>query len=226
MDNARLTLSETPLTLRRSWKADGITVLTADISLPHCGSADRRARRFARYYRSFLRAYLRYCEAELLPRAAESCRVAMARSAPWQQLHAAVHFCVRYQDESLLSLTVDTRESGAGILPLTLRRADTWERDTGLLVPVSQLFPPRCAWKRRALAAAREQLLAQDAPLAHDWRAALRRALSGRNYYLDPRGLCFFCPMYTLLPASAGIPVFTLPYDARNGPFPPETLRS
>lgn len=226
MQRDGLTLSEEPLTLRRTWDADGITVLTLDAALPHCGLRDRRARRFDRYYRSFLRAYLRYCEAELLPRAAESCRAAMARSAPWQQLHVTVRFCVRYQDARLLSLTIDARESGAGLLPLTLRRADTWERGTALLMPTEFFFPPHSLWKRRLLRTAREALLSRpNAALCDNWRATLRRSLSGRNVYLDERGLCFFCPMYTLLPGSEGIPVFTLPYDAEKGPFPPETLR-
>lgn len=226
MKNAGLTLSETPLTLLRSWEADGITVLTVDITLPQCDRQSRAARRFDRYYRSYLRAYLRYCQAELLPRAVESCRTAMAHSAPWQQLHAVVRFCVQYQDERLLSLTVDARESGADILPLTLRRADTWERAAGLLMPVELLFPPRCLWRRHLLRTAREQLLARSGvALCENWRAALRHSLSGRNIYLSEQGLCFFCPMYALLPGAEGIPVFTLPYDAEKGPFPPESLR-
>lgn len=228
MQRDGLTLSEEPLTLRRSWDADGITVLTLDLALPRCGLNGRRARRFDRYYQSFLRAYLRYCEAELLPRAAESCRAAMARSAPWQQLRAVVRYCVRYQDTRLLSLTIDAHESGAGTLPLTLRRADNWERGTALLLPTACFFPPRCPWKRRLLRAAHEALLLrvrQGAALRGDWRAALRRSANWRNVYLDERGLCFFCPMYALLPGSEGIPVFTLPYDAEKGPFPPEAIR-
>lgn len=226
MENVRLTLSDEPLTLLRSWEVDGITVLTADIALPRCGQQNHAARRFDRYYRSFLRAYLRYCEAELLPRAAESCCVAMARSAPWQQLCAVVRFCVRYQDARLLSLTIDAQENGAGTLPLTLRRADTWERATAFPVAAECFFPPRCLWKRRLLRAAREQLLSRpDAALSDNWRAALRQSLSARNYYPGEQGLCFFCPMYALLPGTEGIPVFSLPYDAERGPFPPEALR-
>lgn len=224
-NNACLTLSETPLTLTRAWKAEGVTVLTADITLPRCAQQSRAARRFDRYYRSFLRAYLRYCEAQLLPRAAESCRAAMACGAPWQQLRATVRSTVRYEDAELLSLTIDAQERGADTLPLTLRRADTWERRTGLPVPLALLFPPHCRWRARLLRAAREQLLAAQLPLRHDWRGTLRRSLSGRNVYFSEQGLCFFCPMYTLLPGEAGVPVFTLPYDTENGPFPPQTLR-
>lgn len=223
--NARLTLSETPLTLLRSWEAEGVTVLTVDAVLPRCGQPSRAARRFDRYYRSFLRAYLRYCEAQLLPRAAESCRTAMSRAAPWQQLRATVRCTVQYEDAQLLSLTVDAQERGAGTLPLTLRRADTWERTSALPLPVGQLFPPHCAWKRRLLRTAREQLLSTQLPLRPDWRSALRRSLSGRSVYLSEQGLCFFCPMYTVLPGAEGLPVFTLPYDAENGPFPPQSLR-
>ena len=72
MERELLRLSETPLHLEKTWESGGVPVLTAEVTLPCCGGKSRRARRFDRYYRQYARAYLKYCEAELLPRAAET----------------------------------------------------------------------------------------------------------------------------------------------------------
>ena len=84
MERELLRLSETPLHLEKTWESGGVPVLTAEVTLPCCGGKSRRARRFDRYYRQYARAYLKYCEAELLPRAAETMHTALERSAPWE----------------------------------------------------------------------------------------------------------------------------------------------
>ena len=89
MERELLRLSETPLHLEKTWESGGVPVLTAEVTLPCCGGKSRRARRFDRYYRQYARAYLKYCEAELLPRAAETMRTALERSAPWSCARAA-----------------------------------------------------------------------------------------------------------------------------------------
>ena len=155
MEKELLRLSETPLHLEKTWESGGVPVLTAEVTLPRCGGKSRRARRFDRYYRQYARAYLKYCEAELLPRAAETMHTALERSAPWSCARAVLAYRVTLVRGDILSLYTEGREEH---LPprLTLRRAETWDRRTGFLLPLTAFFPPKTAVKKRLVRAARE----------------------------------------------------------------------
>ena len=155
MERELLRLSETPLHLEKTWESGGVPVLTAEVTLPCCGGKSRRARRFDRYYRQYARAYLKYCEAELLPRAAETMHTALERSAPWSCARAVLAYRVTLVRGDILSLYTEGREEH---LPprLTLRRAETWDRRTGFLLPLTAFFPPKTAVKKRLVRAARE----------------------------------------------------------------------
>ena len=155
MERELLRLSETPLHLEKTWESGGVPVLTAEVTLPCCGGKSRRARRFDRYYRQYARAYLKYCEAELLPRAAETMHTALERSAPWSCARAVLAYRVTLVRGDILSLYTEGREEQ---LPprLTLRRAETWDRRTGFLLPLTAFFPPKTAEKKRLVRAARE----------------------------------------------------------------------
>ena len=144
MERELLRLSETPLHLEKTWESGGVPVLTAEVTLPRCGGKSRRARRFDRYYRQYARAYLKYCEAELLPRAAETMHTALERSAPWSCARAVLAYRVTLVRGDLLSVYTEGREEH---LPprLTLRRAETWDRRTGFLLPLTAFFPPKTA---------------------------------------------------------------------------------
>ena len=210
----------TALELEKTWESDGVPVLTASVSLPQLTPQTRRARRFNRYYRRFLRAYLSYCEHELLPAARAALNDALAASAPFAPASVTLRYTVSCHVGNTLSLTIDAREAG-----LTIRRADTWDLSAGLPVPLCEFFPKHARYRSRLLRFAREAALDAiergEAEYRSDYRIALRRALNTRNYYLSETGLCFFYPMYAVAPAAEGIVVFTLPYDSANGPFPP-----
>ncbi len=225
MTGELLRLSETPLHEQRAWESGGVTVLTAEVTLPRCGERDRRARRFDRYYRQYARAYLKYCETELLPRAAETMRAAIERSAPWKCAHAALDFSVTLVRGEILSLYTQSAEEGFAPR-LILRRAEVWDRRRGLLLAPSDFFPARTAVKGRLIRCARsmaaEQLDAGTAVYYPDYRSMLRRAFSSRNFYLASDGLHWFYPMYTVAPAAEGIPDFVLSYREEEGPFAPQ----
>ena len=78
-----LTLGE-DFAQEKSWQWEDITVLTACLTLPQTKGESRREKRFDRYYRTLADAYFARCEQKLLPNAAETCREAVARSAPWR----------------------------------------------------------------------------------------------------------------------------------------------
>lgn len=211
------------LTEERSWEWEGVTVLTASVSLPQLAGAGGRVRRFNRYYRRVCRAYLARCARLLLPAAAESCRAAMAVSAPWHAARAELRWRVSREGNGVLSLVYDVREDICGEAPVLLRRAEVWELASCLPVPPEEFFPPRAHVKRLLLRFARAELARraeQGAALRGDWRLRLRRALNTRNWYLTDEGLCFFCQSGALAAAREGAVAFTLPYDEENGPFP------
>lgn len=62
----------------RCWKADDLPLLSAEAVLPHWDG--KGGERFNRYYRSYARAFARYCEKELLPLIREEYRQAVLSS--------------------------------------------------------------------------------------------------------------------------------------------------
>lgn len=135
MRSAVQTALSPPLVREEAWQWDGVTVLTAHLTLPQLAGTGRKVLRFNRFYRRLGDAFLSRCERVLLPRAADSCRAAMARSAPWQRTEAALSFLVTRQDEDALSLCFDVCENGAH----TARFCAVW--DTKTLLPT-----PRAEW--------------------------------------------------------------------------------
>ena len=225
MERELLRLSETPLHLEKTWESGGVPVLTAEVTLPCCGGKSRRARRFDRYYRQYARAYLKYCEAELLPRAAETMHTALERSAPWSCARAVLAYRVTLVRGDILSLYTEGREEH---LPprLTLRRADKAlfyrrfrrkkrrERQEKARAPIPRL--------RAARETAREQMETGTAAYYPNYGALLRRAFSSRSFYLADDGLHWFYPMYSVAPAAEGIVDFSLPYGEAGPLLPAE----
>ena len=223
MEHGELRLAEA-LTEEQSWESDGVTVLTASVALPQLAGKSGYAKRFNRYYRRFCRAYLTYCRQILLPEAADSCRAAMAVSAPWDAARAELRWRVSHQTGDILSVVCDARESIHGLPPFLIRRSEVWDLSAGLPMPLDEFFPPHKRCKKLLLRFAREEMLKRvenGAAYRENWRAMLRRALNVRNFYLLPDGLCFFYPLCAVAGAREGIVTFTMPYDDGNGPFLP-----
>lgn len=218
-------LSTEPLTAERTWTVEEIPVLTASISLPTpAEGSECAARRIRRYYQLQSRSFLRYCERWLLPAAEAEYRAALASSAPLPSFRAELEYRVTYNENGLWSLYTQSRERGADGRTLLTRRGDTWDLTSGYPVPLAAFFPRRSGWKRKLLAAAEAEIRRREAAGAarwnENWRRELRRRFNPENFYLTGDGLAFFYPMYALAPASAGIPVFTVPY-AGEGPISP-----
>ena len=212
----------------KAWEEDGITVLHATVTLPQLAAGVRRARRFDRYYRYLCRAYFAYCEQLLLPWAMTQYRAALSTSAPWTRMSCEMSYRVTLREENVVSLFVDAKETNGPVPRLVLRRADTWDLNAMLPMPMGELFPRRTAYRKRLIALAREAARTQTAQgvavYDENYRILLRRAFSSRNYYLTDAGLCFFYPMYAVAPSAEGIVTFTAPYDAERGPFAPSML--
>ncbi len=202
--------------------ADEIPLLTAQASLPALDG--HRSRRFNRYYQSLADSFVRSCRTQLFPDAEALYRQSLSTAAPLPQWHAELRTVFTCRTDSLVSLYTDTVITGTPRRQV-LRRADTWDLRSGLLLPLREFFPPHAPYRRSLLQAAQTQIeaqLAQGISLYHeDWPARLRTAFHSHRFYLTEDGLRFFYPMYAIAPAAEGIPTFSLPYDAQSGPFPP-----
>ena len=126
-EHPRLTLQE-DLVEEKSWQWEGITVLTARLTLPQTKGESRREKRFDRYYRALAEAYFARCEQKLLTDAAESCREAMARSAPWRMTAVALTYRVSAQTEDAVIFDFEVSD-GKSILR---RWEEGWERSAFL----------------------------------------------------------------------------------------------
>jgi len=211
-------------TAQREWAEDGIPILTASVELPAPEDTDRIARRIRRYYRLQSRAFLRYCEHQLLPYAKAAYRTALAASAPLPCFQAELTCRVTYNENGLWSLYTQSRETGLPGQLLVRRWGDTWDLHTGYPLPLGSFFAPRRPWRRQLLSLAAAEIERQQRlGIAHyheDWRRRLRRTFNARNFYLTPEGLAFFFPMYAIAPAVERVPVFLLPRDAEGLRFP------
>ena len=215
--NKELTYLETePLTAEREWVSDGMVVLHASVRVPRpvpsTGGVFRRVRR---YYQLQSQAFFRYCQRELLPQAAAEYAAALAYSRPLPDFHAELDYHVTYNEGGFWSLYTQSRETGPGGT-LLVRRGDTWDLGAGYPVPAAKFFSGAGPLRKALLSAAETEIQRRQAAGAglwrEDWRRGLRRFYNPDNYYLTEDGFAIFSPMLSIAPASAGIPVFTLPY--------------
>lgn len=220
--NKELTYLETePLTAEREWVSDGMVVLHASVRVPRPVPATGGVfRRIRRYYQLQSQAFFRYCQRELLPQAAAEYAAALACSRPLPDFHAELDYHVTYNEGGFWSLYTQSREIWPGGT-LLVRRGDTWDLGAGYPVPAAKFFSGAGPLRKALLSAAETEIQHRQAAGAglwrEDWRRGLRRFYNPDNYYLTEDGFAFFYPMLSIAPASAGIPVFTLPY--RKEPF-------
>ena len=206
-------------TIRRVWTVEDLPVLEAAVTLPEPQTVnDACTRRIRRYYRLQSRMFLRYCQLQLYPQAADAYRAALSVSAPLPCFHAELTCHITQNRQGLWSLYTQLRES-APCAHFYLRRwGDTWDLHKGCLLPLPAFFPPRSPWKSHLLALVEESIHRQESmgiARYHDHaRRALRKHFQPKNYYLTDGGLIFFYPMYAIAPAEEGIPTFFVPLGA------------
>lgn len=185
-----------PLTLEKAWQWNGITVLRAQLSLPQLAETSRRARRFNAYYEQISRSFFARTAQLLLPQAAEGCRTAMLRSAPWQITTVSLSYDITLQTDTLLSIALFFSRQ---MSDPTFCCADVWDIAQMLPIPLSEWFPPHTS--RRRIAKQLRQTVPTDPP----------RRFRLHGYYPAESGLLF--------PDRAGGRL-SLPFDEKHGPFP------
>jgi len=209
-------LETEPLVTEREWTVDGVTVLTAAVSLPRpLDRKSRTARRIDRFYRLQRRSYLQYCEKWLFPAAAEAYRRAAADSGPLPCRSASVSYRVTCGEGPLWSLYSDLKETAEGRTEI-LRLGDTWDLRTGYPLPLPALFARHTPWRRELIAPAEAEIRRQEAAGAaryrEDWPQRLRKYFSRENFYVTPEEVRYYWQMYAIAPSAEGIPTFRLPF--------------
>ena len=207
----------------RTFPPDDLPLVSARLRLPRWDGTG--GARFNRFYSAYGRAFFSYCQSILLPQARSALELARQNGGALPEWDISLDTVVTLQREGLLSLYTDTAERCDG-RRLLLRRSETWDLSDGSLLPLSRLFPGENRWRRRLLRAAADQIRRQQelgvARYHPDWQRRLRTAFNADRFYLTEQGLCLFYQMFAIAPAVEGIPVFTLPWDAENGPKLPE----
>ena len=209
-----------PFTTEQDFAFEGIPVLTVSVCVPQpTDLQDRTSRRIFRYYRQQAGSYLKYCQRTLFPIAAAEYQAALSVSAPFTPFRGELCYEITWQDSHFLSLYTQTRDT-CGSRFLLQRWGDTWDLTRGLPIPLSDFFPAHSHWKQQLLRQISEEICSREDTgtaqyYAHNWRA-LRRAFNSQNYYLTSSGLSLFFPMYSIAPASEGIPTFSFPFPCQN----------
>ena len=204
---------------QRQWTCAEIPVLQAGICVPQCqsGMRSRAMRRFNRYYRQCARSFLSYCGRWLYPEALAAFEHARDESAPLPCAQANLTCTVTCNERGVLSLYSDCTEWAGTPEALTLRRADTWNLETGYPITASECFPRGTRVRALCLTAAREQCRRQqESSLAvyhPDFSRRLRRNLNLRNFYLSEKGFHFFYQPWAIAPGFEGCPTFLLPFS-------------
>ncbi|MBR4870044.1 MAG: DUF3298 domain-containing protein [Oscillospiraceae bacterium] len=208
-------------THNRQWTQEGIPLLLSEASLPCLSSAAHKksARRINLFYRRYLRAFYRFCEKDLLPRAKADFFASLAQSRPIPVTDAALRSSVTYAENALLSLYTDLTVTAADRSFFT-RSADTWDLKTGCPISLGECFPDGRVPKKTMVAFARQKAaegIAAGENYREDYRRALRRCFSSRRFYLTEEGLVFYYQPGSVAPMTRGPVAFLMPYH-ENGP--------
>lgn len=175
------------------------------------------AGRFDRYYQAQVRAYVHFAQHQLLPLAKERFIQCQETGALFAPHCATLRQVMTYHDGTVMSLYTQTRDT---LQPTIIRRGDTWEEQSGFLLPITYFLPrpyknALADTALRQIKALEQQGFAQFHPQVG--KSLLKRRFNPHHYYITPQGLCFFYPMYAIAPAVEQIPTFLYPLEINQG---------
>ena len=209
----------------KQWQHQGTTLLTAQLELPDTESAGAAARRFRRYYQLFSRSFFRYCQHQLLPQAQALQQQKRGETGIFIPAAATLETEITLQQDGILSLRILLTENSSG-RPTQLCRGDCWDLRWGLPLSLEDFFPTATGLRRRLLEEVRSQLRRRMEQQPNHWRPdaarRCRRFFNRENFYLSPRGLHLFYPMFALAGAGIGTPDFLVPWSEEGPRLPPQ----
>ena len=209
------TLPVTPQQWKHVMKRDGEEVLTLSIRRPAFPNTGKTAR-MERYFARIAQQWRSRWETLLFPEACQALADAREASKPFVPWKAELDYTVTLWHSPLLSLRLDTVETGPNPRPMQIRMGETWDCERGYPRTLRSFFPAKAhRWRKNLLDSIREQaaqrLAAGESLLDPDCAQIMERSFDPDRYYLTEEGIAVFYPLYILGAYAEGIPVFTVP---------------
>ena len=206
---------------RQEWERtlEGETVLHCVMMQPEGTGTWRGLGAINRCYQHVAEVWRRRWEQELYCAACLDLADRRAQGRPFRVWQAELVTEITLQQDGVLSLWQEGRETWGYERPLLLRRGDTWDLQTGAPRPLASFCSGQRGWKQNILDQMRQQIenrLADgESLLDADCTRKMRRHFNRESYYLTPEGANVFVPMYTIASGGEGIPVFTVTLPGR-----------
>lgn len=183
------------------------------------------ARAFDSYNRMRAQRLMRRARTELYRAAVEQYKYAQENNFPFNAYELMQVYTETYNRDPLVSLYSDVYEYTGGAHGMTTRHGQTWDLEKGCMLRMADLFRPGYNFRRVMLTEIIRQAdinQKPDAPIYFDgYRQLLVRYFNPANFYLTPRGVAVFYPLYSVAPYSSGIQVFVVPYALFGRNFDP-----
>ena len=206
---------------RQEWELtlEGEEVLHCVLTWPECTGTWKGLGRINRFYSHAADIWRSRWERELYCMACLDFADRRAQGRPFRVWRAELATQVTLQEDGLLSLWQEGRESRGYDRPLILRRGDTWSLAEGAPRTLASFYPKQRRWKKRLLEQverqARERLDGGESLLDRDCTRRLRREFHAENFYLTQEGVQVFFPMYTIASGGEGVPAFSVTLPGR-----------
>lgn len=205
--------------MARSYPHNNQTVLTLSISYPEVIVPDnyRAQRLIGTRIHLQVNLFCRYAYQTLFRQAVADYKYAKQNGFPFHPYEAVLNYTVTYNGHCHLSAYRDRYEYTGGAHGTTIRYADTWDLQTGALLPLNAFFDDEDGMKDFLLEHIRidaDQNMAENPYIYFDnYRDLIGRYFSAEQYYLTTSGLAVYYQQYDIAPYATGIVVFTIPYE-------------
>lgn len=182
------------------------------------------ARTFNNYNRMRAQRLMRRGRTELYRAAVEQYEYAKKNGFPFNAYELMQVYTETYNNGPLVSLYSDVYEYTGGAHGITVRYGQTWDLGKGCMLRMANLFRPGYNFRRVLLTEILRQadINQKTNPVYFDdYRQLIVRHFDPANFYLTPRGVAVFYPLYSIAPYAAGIQVFVVPYTLFGRNFSP-----
>lgn len=160
-------------------------------------------------------AFYEYASTTMYENAVETYQYTQEEGFPFNPYDAMLTYNVAYNQDCYLSMYRDQLEYTGGAHPNTLRYSDTWNLNTGAVVPLSGFFPSGFYYQRYLLAIIlkeADRVMEQEPIYFEDYRKLIVERFDPKNYYLSPCGLVIYYQQYDIAPYATGIVEFVIPF--------------
>lgn len=208
--------------LSRAYPYDDETVLTLQIVYPEVTLPDnqRAQRLIGARIRLQVNIFCRYAGQTLFCHAVSDYKYAKQNGFPFRPYEAVLNYTVSCNEHCHLSIYRDRYEFTGGAHGNTMRYSDTWDLQTGALLPLSAFFEPDTDIRRilmeQILLQADENINRDPYIYFEDYPKRIEQNFNMEQYYLTPCGLVIYYQQYEIAPYATGIVEFTIPYETLN----------